>query len=75
VGDGLGLQPIEDASVARRILDRVNQMNVDTGRDCLILSAVFAAMDHDLAAKLSTVALLTVAAVAWQREKSSSEQA
>lgn len=71
VGDGLGLQPIEDASVAKRILDKVNRMNVDTGRDCLVLSALFAGIDQGLAVKLSTVALLTLMAVAWQKNKSS----
>ena len=34
--------------MAQKILDKVNKMNIDTGRDCLIVAAVFAALPVDV---------------------------
>ena len=42
------MQPIEDQSVAQKILDKVNEMNVSTGRDCILAAGVFAALPKDI---------------------------
>ena len=34
--------------MAQKILDRVNKMNTDTSRDCLIAASVFAALPVDV---------------------------
>ena len=45
--------------MAQKILDKVNNMNIDTGRDCLVVASVFAALPVDItkpAAALAAVA-------------------
>ena len=45
--------------MAQKILDKVNNMNIDTGRDCLVVASAFAALPVDItkpAAALAAVA-------------------
>ena len=72
LGDGLGLQPIEDLSVAQKILEKVNEMNIDTGRDCLVAAAVFAALPDDITKPAA--ALAAVAAGAYLYLNNSAEE-
>ena len=41
--DGSGLRTIDDADLARRLLEKVNSFNGDTGKQALALSLLFAA--------------------------------
>lgn len=51
--DGTGIRKIEDEALAQAFLSKVNEMNVNTGRDVLIVATVFAALDHDFVFKLA----------------------
>eukprot|EP00558_Chaetoceros_sp_UNC1202_P009241 CAMPEP_0197237268 /NCGR_PEP_ID=MMETSP1429-20130617/4150_1 /TAXON_ID=49237 /ORGANISM="Chaetoceros sp., Strain UNC1202" /LENGTH=80 /DNA_ID=CAMNT_0042696237 /DNA_START=154 /DNA_END=396 /DNA_ORIENTATION=+ len=53
--DGTGMRRIEDENLAKAFLQRVNQMNIDTGKEMLFVSSVFAALPHDLTARLASV--------------------
>jgi hypothetical protein len=39
-------------------MEKVNAMNIETGRDAVILSGIFAALPHDLAAKFVSITLI-----------------
>ena len=57
--DGTGIRDIEDPNLARAFMVKVNQMNLDTGRDVLLLASLFAILPQELTSKLAfvTVAL------------------
>jgi len=46
--DGTGLKPIPNESVARRIRDKVNAFNLDTGYKALPLCLLFCLFPFDL---------------------------
>ena len=56
--DGTGIRKIEDQNLARALLEKVNAMNIDSGRDAIILAALFASLPHDLTAKFAGVSLI-----------------
>ena len=51
--DGTGIRKIEDETLAQAFLSKVNEMNVNMGRDVLIVATVFAALGHDFVFKLA----------------------
>lgn len=51
--DGTGIRKIEDESLAQAFLSKVNEMNVNTGRDVLIIATLFAALDHEFVFKVA----------------------
>jgi hypothetical protein len=59
--DGNGLSEIQDSTLARAILDKVNRMNVNTGVRVLLPVAVFAALPQSQAAPLVACTLLCAA--------------
>ncbi len=56
--DGTGIRKIEDQDLARAFMEKVNEMNLETGRNAVILAAAFAALPHDLVAKLAAVSVV-----------------
>lgn len=44
--------------MAKTILDKVNDMNLSTGRDCLIAAGVFAALPKDVTAPLALIGVV-----------------
>lgn len=49
--------------MAQQILDKVNAMNISTGRDCLIVATIFAALPKDVT--FPAAALAGIAAGAY----------
>ena len=58
--------------MAQKILDKVNNMNIDTGRDCLVVASVFAALPDDITKPAA--ALAAVAAGAYLYLNNSAEE-
>jgi len=58
----LGLQPIQDLTVAQKLLDKVNDMNISTGRDCLIVASIFAALPKDVTAPIAALGVIAAGA-------------
>jgi hypothetical protein len=56
--DGTGIRKIEDQDLARAFMEKVNAMNIETGRNALILAALFATLPHDLTAKFAGISLI-----------------
>jgi hypothetical protein len=52
------IEPIDDPNLARDFLEKVNQLNNDTGRDCLFVAGIWSALPQGLAGSLATVSLL-----------------
>lgn len=50
--DGTGIRDIQDPNLARAILEKVNAMNLQTGRDVILLSAIFAILPQSLTSTL-----------------------
>ena len=55
--DGV-LQPVDDPSLARAILKKVNEMNVETGVGAIGIAAAFAALPQSASAPLVFFAIL-----------------
>jgi len=53
--DGTGIRKIDDDDLARAFMVKVNEMNLETGRDALLLAAGFAALPSDVTSKLAGV--------------------
>jgi len=58
--DGTGIRKIEDENLAQAFLSKVNEMNVNTGRDVLIVATIFAALDHVFVFKLALSSILVL---------------
>ena len=58
--------------MAQKILDKVNKMNVESARDCLIVATVFAALPDDIIKPAA--ALAAVAAGAYLYLNNSTEE-
>jgi len=50
--DGTGIRDIQNPNLARAILEKVNAMNLQTGRDVILLSAIFASLPQSLTSTL-----------------------
>lgn len=50
--DDTGIRDIQDPNLARAILEKVNAMNLQTGRDVILLSAIFAILPQSLTSTL-----------------------
>ena len=44
--------------MAQKILDKVNEMNFSTGRDCILAAGVFAALPKDITAPIAAFGVL-----------------
>jgi hypothetical protein len=56
--DGTGIRKIEDEDLARAFLNKVNEMNIETGRDAILLAGGFALLPSELTGKLALVTLV-----------------
>jgi hypothetical protein len=50
--DGNGLKKIDDPTVARKLVEKVDAFNVDTAAKCLLASGLFAALPQSVSAPL-----------------------
>jgi len=55
--DGTGIRKIEDEDLATAFMTKVNGMNIDTVKDAVIVSGIFAALPYDVTGKLAAVTL------------------
>jgi len=56
--DGTGIRKIEDDSLARAIMTKVNDMNVNTGFEAFALASAFAVLPQEVSFKLAACSLL-----------------
>ncbi len=56
--DGNGLSTIQDANLAKAILDKVNNMNADTAIRCIAIAGTFAILPQSSSVALVGSALL-----------------
>ena len=52
------VEPVDDPNLARIFLEKVNQLNNDTSRDCLVVAAIWGALPQGQAASLAAVSLV-----------------
>jgi len=64
-----GLVKIEDPTLAKNLMERVNSMNVDVGIKAIGLAVAYAALPHIIAAKLAVVTLVVWPLYAWDKSK------
>jgi len=58
--DGTGIRKIDDDNLARAFMTKVNEMNLESGRDAFLLAVGFAALPSDFTGKLAgATALVT----------------
>lgn len=56
------IEPVKDVSVANRMLEKINQVNQDTGRDALVLTVLWSfVVPHDVAVSMVGVGWILAA--------------
>lgn len=56
--DGTGIREIDDPNLARAFMTKVNEMNLDTARDALIVSSLFAVLPYEFTSKIAFFTLI-----------------
>jgi len=52
------IEPIDDSVVANRILDKVNQLNTDTGRDAILITGIWSALPQEMSSTIAVIGVL-----------------
>ena len=55
--------------MAQQILDKVNAMNISTGRDCLIVATIFAALPKDVTFPAAALGAISASAYVYLSNK------
>jgi len=62
-----GLVKIEDVTLAKNLMERVNSMNFEIGLDAIALAIGIAALPHDVASKMAVFTLIGWPLYAWNK--------
>jgi len=49
------IEPVADPSLAERLLEKINQVNQDTGLDALLLTSLWSLLPQDVASSIVVV--------------------
>lgn len=55
--------------MAQKILDKVNEMNVSTGRDCILAAGAFAALPKDVTFPVAALGVLAAGVYLFTENK------